>query len=203
MRRVRSTVAAGLAGLVVVVLSPGIARAAAPSTGRWYTFENTATNYYAAVAGNSTVNGGKVIQWDGPYVPGNPGTYRTEQEWQVYDPDGDDWFFLINANSQKVMGVSGGATANGSGVIQWDRQNGNTDQQWTFVAQGASPSSTTNIPTSSLNYLKNRKSGRCLAVAGGNDGNDVRGQQLILFDCDMAHHQTGTDDRIWYAFRTV
>jgi hypothetical protein len=201
MRRVRSTIAAALAGLVAVVLSPGIARAATPSTDRWYTFGNTATNYYAAVAGGSTANGGKVIQWEGPYIPGSGGAYRTEQEWRVYDPDGDDWFFLINANSQKVMGVSGGATANGSKIIQWDRQNTNTDQQWTFVAPGTTGH--TNVPIYSDNYLLNRKSGRCLAVAGGDDGTDYEGQQLIIYDCDMAHHQTGTDDRIWYTFRTA
>ena len=101
---------------MAVVLSPGIARAL-PSTDRWYTLGNTATGYYAAVAGGSGANGAKVIQWNGPYVPGGSGAYRTEQEWQVYDTNGDDWFFLINAKSQKVMGVSNGATANGSGVI--------------------------------------------------------------------------------------
>jgi hypothetical protein len=203
MRRGRSTIAAALAGLVAVVLSPGIARAATPSTGKWYMFGNTATNYYAAVSGGSTANGAKVIQWNGPYVPGGSGAYRTEQEWQVYDTNGDDWFFLINAKSQKVMAVSGGATANGSGVIQWDRQDSNTDQQWTFVAQGASPDSTTNVPTSSNNFLKNRKSGRCLAVGNGNSGTSHEGQQLIIWDCNIAQHETGTDDRIWYTFRAA
>ncbi|MET8147128.1 RICIN domain-containing protein [Actinoplanes sp. NPDC049668] len=183
---------------MTVVLSPGIARAAAPSTGRWYILGNTATFYYAAVAGGSHANGAKVIQWSGPYIPGGDG-YRTEQQWQVYDPDGDEWFFLINAESQKVMGVSGGATANSSKIIQWDRNNSNTDQQWTFVNPGTTGHS--NVPVSNYNYLLNRKSGRCLAVAGGTDGTDVEGQQLIIFDCH--NRDIPVDDRIWYTFRTV
>ena len=199
MRRVRSTIAAAVAALAAVVLSPGVARADAPSTDRWYVLGNTATNYYAAVAGGSMVNGGKVIQWEGPYIPGSGGAYRTEQEWRVYDPEGDDWFFLINAKSQKVMGVSGGATANGSKIIQWDRQNANFDQQWTFVGPGTTGH--TNVPIYSDNYLLNRKSGRCLAVAGGDDGTSYEGQQLILFDCQ--NRDLPYDDRIWYTFHAA
>lgn len=197
MKRLRSTVAAVLAGLLAVVLSPGAARADTPSTGRWYVLGNTATNYYAAVAGGSTASGAKVIQWSGPYVPGT-GNYRTEQEWQVWDPDGDQWFYLINAASWKVAGVSNGATANGSGVIQWDRNDSNTDQQWTFIGPGTT--GPTNVPIYSNNYIRNRKSGRCLAVANGNNGTDVQGQQLIIWDC---HSSTTFDDQIWYTFRVA
>ena len=58
-----------------------------------------------------------------------------------------------------------------------------------------------NVPYGNYFYLLNRKSGRCLAVAGGNDGTDVEGQQLILFDC--LNRPIFQDDRIWYTTRVA
>lgn len=201
MKHPGSIAAAIFAALLAVVLSPGIAQAGTPSTGAWYAFDNPTSGFWAAVSGARTDSGAPVIQWSGPYVPGTI-TYRNEQQWQVYDPDGDQWFYLINANGQKVMAVSGGATANGSKVIQWDRESGHTEQQWTFLNTPRSiyPSNTPN--SDEAVYLQNRKSGRCLAIAGGNAGTSVRGQQLIIWDCHNVSNKL-IDDQIWWLTRTA
>lgn len=55
-------------------------------------------------------------------------------------------FLIVNRKSGKTLDVSGGATANGSNVIQWGG-NGGTNQRWTLTQLSGGYYSITSVPS--------------------------------------------------------
>jgi len=99
----------------------------------WYTSISTTyhqvTSEYdrlcMGVSGGSTANGASVIQWG---CNGN-----ADQKW-AYRYTGvmvGGWpvFNIVNLNSHRCLGISGGSLATGAPAIQWEC-NGNRDQMW-------------------------------------------------------------------------
>lgn len=166
-RHLFTLAAAASAAILAVTLSPAPAWAT-PGDG-WYTFANQESGYYLAVSQGSTTPGAPVIQWWERLQPS--GQPIPSQDWQRRDPDGDGYFHIVNAASWLALGVSGGATANGSKVIQWTLNPTNTDQQWRFERYNQT----------NTYRLRNRKSNRCLAIA--NPGSSQAGAQAIIWDC--------------------
>jgi len=57
------------------------------------------------------------------------------QQWYL-DYAGDGWFYIRSRFSAKCLNVSNASTANGAGIVQWDKTGG-TNQQWRFLPVGA------------------------------------------------------------------
>ncbi|MFE1885365.1 RICIN domain-containing protein [Streptomyces diastatochromogenes] len=81
---------------------------------------------------------------------------------------------LSNAGSSQLMDVSGGSTADGAKVIQW-QSNGRTNQQWTFTKVAD------NVYT-----IRSVKSGLCLDVP---DQSSTVGLQLQQWTCNGGANQ--------------
>ncbi|GAA1986820.1 RICIN domain-containing protein [Kitasatospora viridis] len=88
---------------------------------------------------------------------------------------------LTNAKSGKLMDVSGGSTANGAPIIQW-QSNGGTNQQWTL-----------NRLADNVYTLTSVKSGRCLEVPNWSTGT---GLQLDQWTCNGGANQQWAADLV-------
>ncbi|TDB70953.1 non-reducing end alpha-L-arabinofuranosidase family hydrolase [Micromonospora sp. KC721] len=95
------------------------------------------------------------------------------------------WYVLVNRNSGKALDVNGASTADGAGLIQWNRTNAN-NQQFQFVDSGGG-----------YYRLKARHSGKVAAVSNSSTANvaaivqwtDTNGtnQQFRLVDSDSGY----------------
>ncbi|QGQ96573.1 hypothetical protein EHS13_17655 [Paenibacillus psychroresistens] len=114
-----------------------------PSTN--YKITNRNSGIVLDVSGQSTSNGGNVIQWTD-----NGGA---NQRWNLIDAGGG-YYTIVNVNSQKLLEISGSSLTDGGDAIQWSSTSG-TNQQWQIVDAGGG-------------YYKliNRNSGKALDVSG-------------------------------------
>lgn len=80
------------------------------------------------VAGASTADGARVIQW-----PANGGA---NQRWKFIPTSTAGVYNIIVSHSGKLLDVEGASTANGARVIQWPA-NGGRNQQWRVVPSGS------------------------------------------------------------------
>ncbi|WP_328469277.1 RICIN domain-containing protein [Actinoplanes sp. NBC_00393] len=171
MKTARGTryVAAALVAVLGVAAAPGAAQAK-PGDG-WRMIERKTTGLVLGISGSSDANGGKVIQWTKDIV-GPDKQAAPNQDWLIVDR-GNGYISLRNAGTPdwKAMGVSGGRTDNGAPIIQWTYDTSNHDQQWKRVY----------LPNDTGFFqLKNRKSGKCLAIPGDSPN---KGVQAIQYTC--------------------
>ena len=118
---------------------------------------NQYTGMCMAVAGASTTEGAKVIQWNCDQ--------RGEQWWQM-----DSGGFVYNYNSGLCLAVAGASKAEGADVIQW-ACDGDDEQVWDLVL----------VDSSTAGYeLMNENSKMCLADPGASD---TQGVQMIQWPC--------------------
>lgn len=120
------------------------------SSSAWYRIVCRQSNKGLDVNGQSTANGGAIVQWD--YWGGN------NQQWKITNL-GNGYFSIINRNSNKALDVNGGSTANGASVVQWDYAGGN-NQQWQIIDMGFG-----------FYEITNRNSGQSLDVNGASTAN--------------------------------
>ena len=73
------------------------------------------------------------------------------------------WYVLVNRNSGKALDVSGAATTDGAGLIQWGRSNA-TNQQFQFADAGGGNSK-----------LRARHSGKLADVQGASTADGAPG----------------------------
>ncbi|MDF2192459.1 RICIN domain-containing protein [Paraflavitalea sp. CAU 1676] len=92
----------------------------------WYRIVCRNSNKSLDVNGQSTANGGAIVQWD--YWGGN------NQQWKITSL-GNGYYSIINRNSNKALDVNGSSTTGGTGIVQWDYWGGN-NQQWQIIDMG-------------------------------------------------------------------
>ncbi|WP_295124847.1 RICIN domain-containing protein [uncultured Chitinophaga sp.] len=116
----------------------------------WYRITCRNSGKSLDVNGQSTANGGTIVQWD--YWGGN------NQQWKITSL-GNGYFSIINRNSNKALDVNGSSTTAGTGIVQWDYSGGN-NQQWRIIDMG-------------FGYYQvvNRNSGQSLDVNGASTAN--------------------------------
>jgi len=100
-----------------------------------------------------------------------------EQRWLVVPNTDQTLTFVVQ---RKCMDLAGGGTANGT-RIQLSTCNGSSSQRWTV-------SRVTTHPVTTMLFLQNPQSGRCVAASR----NSSSGTQLVLWDC-----RDGTHDTAW------
>ncbi|APU17509.1 MULTISPECIES: RICIN domain-containing protein [Actinoalloteichus] len=98
----------------VVVVDPGY-------SGVSYMFVNRRTGKCMDLAGSSTANGARVIQYNCHN--------GWNQQWEAVDT-GDYLYQFRNRRTGKCLDVANGSTANGSALVQWDCHGG-ANQRWT------------------------------------------------------------------------
>jgi pectate lyase len=87
-------------------------------------------------------------------------------------PDPHLWVRIINSNSGMCLGVSASSKKNGAKVIQWPCLDDEHDQQWEFLVK-----TNANPPRY---WVKNRNSGKCLAIPN----NSIQpGKRAIQWTC--------------------
>ncbi|MES2732356.1 MAG: RICIN domain-containing protein [Bacteroidota bacterium] len=113
--------------------------------GAYYRIINRHSGRLADVNGQSTVDGGSLIQW--------PATGGNNQQWQILS-NGDGFYRIINRNSGKALEVPGYSVTNGQTIDQWV-YNGGNNQHWQILDNGG-------------DYYRiiNRHSGQALEVPG-------------------------------------
>ena len=114
------------------------------------------------VRNSSFANGADVAQWDDANI--------LTQQWYIYDK-GNGWHEFVNANSGKALDVTGGKTANGTNVQQFERNN--TDaQRFRLISN--------NIGTDVRLTVSNNGSGDDAVFSPGNYPNmvDIRGKDF-------------------------
>jgi endo-1,4-beta-xylanase len=110
----------------------------------------------AGVAGASTANGARVVQWSS--------NGSTDQQWQ-FQSVGSGYYNVINRNSGKCLDVSGASTANGAVIQQWTCGSG-TNQRWRMQDMGGG-----------YIQLIAQHSNKCLDVSGASTANGATIQQ--------------------------
>jgi O-glycosyl hydrolase len=92
----------------------------------YYTLVNANSGLVLDVAGSSTADGARVIQW-----PENGGW---NQQWAVIGL-GTGIYKLVNRNSGVILDVSNGSTLEGASIIQFHDHDA-SNQQWSLVDNG-------------------------------------------------------------------
>lgn len=99
------------------------------------------------------------------------------------------YYQLVNYKADKCLSVEGGgSTANGANIVLYTC-NGGPEQDWGRISQSTG--------TGTYYFFINRKSGKCMSVAGG--GSTAKGAEIIQWSCnDMTEQQWDiADDREW------
>lgn len=147
-----------LTSLVLVSGLPGPASADTAGSEREVpTYKNLNSGLCISVAGASTANGAKLIQW----------TCQGEgRGWE----GGGAWKQIVNFHSRQCMAIPGGSTSDGVQAIQWPCGSGQ-EQFWNDDGVEA------------LKYgtIVNYKSRLCLAVSGGST---ALGAAVIQWPCN-------------------
>lgn len=136
-----------------------------PQSGRTYTLTAVHSNKVADVRGQSTADGGAVIQW--------PNTGSANQRWKATDA-GNGTFTLAAAHSDKCLDVTGASTADGALIQQWGCLGGD-NQKWRFESAGGGAYRIVSV-----------NSDKCLDVPGGSTADNV---QLNQWTCNGAANQ--------------
>ncbi|MFI5619506.1 RICIN domain-containing protein [Streptomyces sp. NPDC051567] len=163
MKFPRWTVAATT--LVFAGLLTGVQAGTASAT--VFTAELVARNSQkcASVAGASTQNNAKVVQFDCLEAP--------NQQWKLTATSAG--YYTVSAvNSGKCLSVAGASVQNSAEVVQFDCV-GATNQEWRLVQKDAGYFS-----------IEARHSGKCLSVAGASTDNNAA---LVQFDCVESYNQ--------------
>ncbi len=104
-----------------------------PTSSTTYELVNRNSNEVMDVTGQSTSDGGEVIQ--------DTNNSASSQEWTLVAASTSGYFNLVNVNSGLVLEVLGGSTStppspsDATQLDQWS-QNGGENQQWQFVSTG-------------------------------------------------------------------
>ncbi|MFC4536449.1 ThuA domain-containing protein [Sphaerisporangium dianthi] len=137
-----------------------------PQSGRTYTLTAGHSNKVADVRGQSTADGGAVIQW----TAGG----GANQQWKVTDA-GSGTFTLAAVHSNKCMQVANASTADGALIQQWGCS-GAANQKWRFESTG----------TTGVYRVISANGGKCLDVPNASTANDV---QLVQWACNTGTNQ--------------
>ncbi|MFG2291922.1 CehA/McbA family metallohydrolase [Streptomyces sp. NPDC048603] len=106
--------------------------------------------------------------------------------WEPVD-QGDGWYVLRNRHSGKVLGVDGMSTADGARVVQ-RTERGTADQLWRPVGgEGDAEGGANGGANGGWFRLRNRHSGKVLAV----DGRSADGARIVQ------RTDGGSEDRLW------
>jgi hypothetical protein len=174
---IRATVTAVVAVSTAVAV-PTAARAT-PGDG-WVGWWNINSSYYWGVymmlyAPQNAP--GTPVQQNQRWLLPNSSQQEPAEDWLMTD-EGGGWWSLRNAATPGwlAMAVSGGRTDQGAPIIVWNYEKGHTEQQWKMVQLSGDPAETY--------HFKNRKSGLCLAVPGGQLSNYVN---LVQWPCEVGH----------------
>lgn len=108
-----------------IYITPGTSNSSETISGKTYKLINRNSGKVLDVDNNSTVDGGKVLQWDD-----NGGN---NQKWVILNTS--NGYTLKNVNSNKMLDVDKGSIADGANVIQWT-DNGGNNQKWNIVDLG-------------------------------------------------------------------
>ncbi|MET9318214.1 RICIN domain-containing protein [Kribbella sp. NPDC003505] len=167
---------AAVAIVASTVVSAGQAQASVPPENTYTKIRNWEGRGILATPGPS--NGAKVVQWD------DDGSWATHWRFvKKVDADGDynDRYWIVNRESGRCAGISGGALYNGAGAIQWDC-NWNAWSNYWYVrlewVEDGTP----------LYRLVNVWSGMCLAIPAGSK---TLGIQAIQWSC------ANDPDQLW------
>jgi hypothetical protein len=68
------------------------------------------------VQGGSTANNARIIQYTCGGASTHNDQWRLSKIWT--DPDGPDWYWIVNRKSNKCMGVAGASRAEGADMVQ-------------------------------------------------------------------------------------
>jgi hypothetical protein len=161
----RNTLLVGLACAVTVVTVPGVAQAA-DAYYAWYNFKS---EKFLQPINSSTANGASIVIASSA---GGSTPLPRQQKWLFKSTDG--FVNFVNQATGKSMGVDGASTAPGAKIIQANRSDAATNQQWRMVR-----STTYN----GFYLLKNRKSGLCVGISNGSTSEIAQAAQ---FSCDEA-----------------
>jgi hypothetical protein len=108
---------------------------------------------YLDVSNVSQDNGAAIHQW----------TYTgAANQWWDTSSFGNAFFQIVSVNSGKCLGVGGGSTGQGAGLVQWDcLGTDHPDQYWAYVPTGLDANG------NPVYEIVNMGSGMCLGIAGG------------------------------------
>ncbi|MFF5173658.1 RICIN domain-containing protein [Micromonospora sp. NPDC000089] len=137
------------------------------------TWDNVNSSMALDLDHGNSANGTAIHQWS---------INNTEPQWWNRAVTGDGAYELFSRPTGKCVGVSGGSTAAGAHVIEWDC-NGNLDQRWYWRSTGAWQDG---WPAYNL---VNEKSGLCLGISGGSR---AQGAIAVQWSCN------GNPDQRWY-----
>ncbi|GAA4837394.1 ThuA domain-containing protein [Kitasatospora terrestris] len=134
-----------------------------PQAGRTYTLTSVASNKVADVAGASTADDAKVVQW--------PAAGSANQKWKLTDT-GDGTYTLTAAHSGKCLDIPAGGTATNGTKLDQTTCTGGANQKWDLRPAG---------PLDQDTYLlTSAASGKCLDVPGATL---TSGTQLQQWSC--------------------
>ncbi|MCM3626826.1 RICIN domain-containing protein [Paenibacillus glycanilyticus] len=117
----------------------------------YYYIQNTNTGKVLEITDSLASDGTDPSTKDGTQASQRTLNGNANQKWELIGT-GDGYYKLKNANSGKVLGMSGGSTGDGAPVIQW-AESGSTNQNWS-LAPVAHIDLTKTYSITNLNSLK-------------------------------------------------
>ncbi|MFY1672454.1 RICIN domain-containing protein [Plantactinospora sp. WMMB334] len=124
------------------------------------TFTNLNSNKCLTIAGGSTANLARAVQYN---CDGHP-----SRLWLI-DGSLTGNFRIVNVNSGRCLTIDGGSTANIAPAVQYTCDT-HRARYWTAV----------NATTSSV-QIRNLNSGKCLTIDGGSTANNA---PVVQYNCD-------------------
>lgn len=177
-RRSASTATVAVLALLGALLTPVQPAAAAITPAKGVHLTAAHSNKCMNVAGPSTANNAKLIQYTCSPTAAN-------DKWQAV-PMGDGTFHLVSVHSNKCANVDHALTGNNVAVLQYTCSATAKHDRWRFRA----------VPAKPTFQLVAAHSGKCLHVGGASAGN---GAALVQFTCGTA---PGLNEQ-WYFPPTV
>jgi hypothetical protein len=138
---------------------------------QWHFLINYNSRMVLGIAGSSTANGARVIQFHTVFG-------LRDQAW-TFTTDSAGYLVLRNAVTDpwKTLGISASSMLDGGKAISWDYRAGLHDQEWSYTNRDGDWFS-----------LKNRNSGKCLAIPGSST---TESTQAVQWACNNG------DDQKW------
>lgn len=172
--RVKVVLATTLAGVLLTVASPAIARAQ-PTDSSDPTPSNSLDEFYVL----QNLKSGKVLQ-----AVSSANGAKVVQQPKETGEDLQHWFLILDGSYNSFenfasglnLGIDRASTAAGAAAITANRS-GDLNQDWMRVGSAYS---------GDYFALKNRKSGLCLGISGASTAN---GAQAAQFTCDGSANQ--------------
>ncbi|KIA94245.1 hypothetical protein OC25_09950 [Pedobacter kyungheensis] len=115
-------------------------------------------------------NGALITQWDqGDYIQG---------KWRIFEPSysnsSNRCYYIANANSGKIMVITGGSTTSGDPIFQWSGEDG-MNGAWSFQESNTTPV----LAPGKVYRIVNRNSGQYLSLSDFNNDNNTAAKQNI------------------------